>query len=136
MYFFETGAVKDVDLNEFVIVRTELGEDAGRAHPSDGSPLVMMTRPLGPSFKGERRRSLRDEQAQAHGGGRDQGRGRDGPRAQSPGQDPGGGLANSDGRASSSFYRALNVPTSASSTPALAAHFVRASEFRRMGARD
>ena len=30
MYFFETGGVNDVELNGFVIVRTELGEDAAR----------------------------------------------------------------------------------------------------------
>src|SRR5439155_6649495 len=48
MYFFETGGVDDVDLNEFVIVRTELGEDAARVAilPTD-SPLVMIDPPLG-----------------------------------------------------------------------------------------
>ena len=33
MYFFETGGVNDVDLNEFVIVRTELGEDGAWRFP-------------------------------------------------------------------------------------------------------
>src|SRR5213079_3717759 len=48
MYFFETGGVNDVDVNEFVIVRTELGEDAARLAilPTD-SPLVMIDPPLG-----------------------------------------------------------------------------------------
>ena len=48
MYFFETGGVNDVDVNEFVIVRTELGEDAARVAilPTD-SPLVMIDPPLG-----------------------------------------------------------------------------------------
>ena len=48
MYFFETRGVEDVDLNDFVIVRTELGEDAARVAilPTD-SPLVMVDPPLG-----------------------------------------------------------------------------------------
>src|SRR5881396_3007332 len=48
MYFFETGGVDDVDVNDFVIVRTELGEDAARVAilPTD-SPLVMIDPPLG-----------------------------------------------------------------------------------------
>ena len=48
MYFFETGGVDDVDVNDFVIVRTELGEDAARVAilPTD-SPLVMVDPPLG-----------------------------------------------------------------------------------------
>ena len=48
MYFFETGGIDDVDLNDFVIVRTELGEDAARVAilPTD-SPLVMVDPPLG-----------------------------------------------------------------------------------------
>jgi len=48
MYFFETRGMNDVDLNDFVIVRTELGEDAARVAilPTD-SPLVMVDPPLG-----------------------------------------------------------------------------------------
>jgi len=48
MYFFETGGVNDVALGEFVIVRTELGEDAARVAilPTD-SPLVLVDPPLG-----------------------------------------------------------------------------------------
>ena len=48
MYFFETGGVSDVTVNDFVIVRTELGEDAARVSilPTD-SPLVMVDPPLG-----------------------------------------------------------------------------------------
>ena len=48
MYFFETGGVNDVALGEFVIVRTELGEDAARVAilPTD-SPLVFVDPPLG-----------------------------------------------------------------------------------------
>jgi cell fate regulator YaaT (PSP1 superfamily) len=48
MYFFETGGVEDVVLGEFVIVRTDLGEDAARVAilPTD-SPLVLVDPPLG-----------------------------------------------------------------------------------------
>jgi cell fate regulator YaaT (PSP1 superfamily) len=48
MYFFETGGIDNVNLGEFVIVRTELGEDAARVAilPTD-SPLVMVDPPLG-----------------------------------------------------------------------------------------
>jgi cell fate regulator YaaT (PSP1 superfamily) len=48
MYFFETGGVDEVSLGEFVIVRTELGEDAARVAilPTD-SPLVLVDPPLG-----------------------------------------------------------------------------------------
>jgi cell fate regulator YaaT (PSP1 superfamily) len=48
MYFFETAGVRDVSVNDFVIVRTELGEDAARVAilPTD-SPLVMVDPPLG-----------------------------------------------------------------------------------------
>jgi len=48
MYFFETGGVEDVALGEFVIVRTDLGEDAARVAilPTD-SPLVLVDPPLG-----------------------------------------------------------------------------------------
>ena len=48
MYFFETAGVNDVALGEFVIVRTELGEDAARVAilPTD-SPLVLVDPPLG-----------------------------------------------------------------------------------------
>ncbi len=55
MYFFETGGVNDVDLNEFVIVRTELGEDAARVAilPTD-SPLVMVDPPLAAASCGRR----------------------------------------------------------------------------------
>jgi cell fate regulator YaaT (PSP1 superfamily) len=48
MYFFEPGAVDDVALNEWVIVQTELGQDAARVQilPTD-SPLVQVDPPLG-----------------------------------------------------------------------------------------
>lgn len=48
MYFFEPGAVEDVALNEWVIVETELGQDAARVQilPTD-SPLVQVDPPLG-----------------------------------------------------------------------------------------
>jgi cell fate regulator YaaT (PSP1 superfamily) len=48
MYFFETEGVTDVAVGDFVIVRTELGEDAARVGiaPTD-SPLVMVDPPLG-----------------------------------------------------------------------------------------
>ena len=48
MYFFEPGAVGDLAINEWVIVQTELGQDAARVQilPTD-SPLVQVDPPLG-----------------------------------------------------------------------------------------
>jgi cell fate regulator YaaT (PSP1 superfamily) len=48
MYFFEPGPVGDVAINEWVIVQTELGQDAARVQilPTD-SPLVQVDPPLG-----------------------------------------------------------------------------------------
>ena len=48
MYFFEPGDVPDLGLNEWVIVATELGQDAARVQilPTD-SPLVQVDPPLG-----------------------------------------------------------------------------------------
>jgi cell fate regulator YaaT (PSP1 superfamily) len=48
MYFFEPGAVRDLALNEWVIVETDLGLDAARVHilPTE-SPLVQVDPPLG-----------------------------------------------------------------------------------------
>ena len=43
MYFFEPGQVEDVAINEWVIVQTELGQDAAKVQilPTD-SPLVQV----------------------------------------------------------------------------------------------
>jgi len=48
MYFFEPGEVEELSLNEWVIVQTELGQDAARVQilPTD-SPLVQVDPPLG-----------------------------------------------------------------------------------------
>ena len=48
MYFFEPGPVDDLSINEWVIVQTELGQDAARVQilPTD-SPLVQIDPPLG-----------------------------------------------------------------------------------------
>ncbi|HEX9495544.1 MAG TPA: regulatory iron-sulfur-containing complex subunit RicT [Candidatus Limnocylindria bacterium] len=48
MYFFEPGPVEDVAINEWVIVQTELGQDAAKVQilPTD-SPLVQVDPPLG-----------------------------------------------------------------------------------------
>ena len=48
MYFFEPGPVADLSINEWVIVQTELGQDAARVQilPTD-SPLVQVDPPLG-----------------------------------------------------------------------------------------
>jgi cell fate regulator YaaT (PSP1 superfamily) len=48
MYFFEPGPVEDLAINEWVIVQTELGQDAARVQilPTD-SPLVQVDPPLG-----------------------------------------------------------------------------------------
>ncbi len=48
MYFFEPGPVEELALNEWVIVETELGQDAARVQilPTD-SPLVQVDPPLG-----------------------------------------------------------------------------------------
>jgi cell fate regulator YaaT (PSP1 superfamily) len=48
MYFFEPGEVSDFQVNDWVIVQTELGQDAARVQilPTD-SPLVQVDPPLG-----------------------------------------------------------------------------------------
>ena len=48
MYFFEPGPVAELAINEWVIVQTELGQDAARVQilPTD-SPLVQVDPPLG-----------------------------------------------------------------------------------------
>ncbi|MEA2661224.1 MAG: hypothetical protein QOH08_796 [Chloroflexota bacterium] len=48
MYFFEPGPVDELSINEWVIVQTELGQDAARVQilPTD-SPLVQVDPPLG-----------------------------------------------------------------------------------------
>ena len=48
MYFFEPGPVTDYRVNDWIIVRTELGVDAARVQilPTD-SPLVQVDPPLG-----------------------------------------------------------------------------------------
>lgn len=48
MYFFDPGPVADLAINEWVIVQTELGQDAARVQilPTD-SPLVQVDPPLG-----------------------------------------------------------------------------------------
>ena len=48
MYFFEPGEVADLAMNDWVIVQTELGQDAARVQilPTD-SPLVQVDPPLG-----------------------------------------------------------------------------------------
>lgn len=48
MYFFEPGDVADIELNDWVVVETELGVDAARVQllPTD-SPLVQVDPPLG-----------------------------------------------------------------------------------------
>src|SRR6185503_3742586 len=48
MYFFDPGAVSDYRVNDWIIVRTELGVDAARVQilPTD-SPLVQVDPPLG-----------------------------------------------------------------------------------------
>jgi cell fate regulator YaaT (PSP1 superfamily) len=48
MYFFDPGPVANLELNEWIIVRTDLGEDAAQVKllPSD-SPLVQVDPPLG-----------------------------------------------------------------------------------------
>ena len=47
MYFFDPGAVTDYRVNDWIIVRTELGVDAARVQilPTD-SPLVQIDPPL------------------------------------------------------------------------------------------
>lgn len=48
MYFFEPGDVTDLEVNDWIVVRTELGLDAARVQllPTD-SPLVQVDPPLG-----------------------------------------------------------------------------------------
>lgn len=48
LYFFEPGTVTDYSLNDWVIVQTELGQDAARVQilPTD-SPMVQVDPPLG-----------------------------------------------------------------------------------------
>ena len=137
MYFFETGGVNDVDLNEFVIVRTELGEDAARVAilPTD-SPLVMVDPPLGTVvrkangadlFAMNKHKRMEEDATRAAA---------EMVRARNLPVKILGADWQFDGSSVVFFFASDERPDLSELNAALAAHFGTRIEFRRMGARD
>ncbi len=137
MYFFEPGAATDLELNDWVIVRTELGEDAARVQllPSD-SPLVQVDRPLGTVVRkatgadrfelAKRKRMEADATIAAGEIAR-----RRGLPVKVLGTD-----WQFDGSSLTVFYSSEERPELAELSADLSAHFGARIELRRMGARD
>ena len=137
MYFFETRGVDDVDLNDFVIVHTELGEDAARVAilPTD-SPLVMVDPPLGnvvrkatgaDLFALNKHKRMEEDATRAAA---EMARARN-LRVKILGAD-----WQFDGSSLVFFFSSDERPDLSELNAALAAHFGTRIEFRRMGARD
>jgi len=137
MYFFETGGVNDVDLNDFVIVRTELGEDAARVAilPTD-SPLVMIDPPLGTVvrkangadlFAMNKHKRMEEDATRAAS---------EMVRARNLPIKILGADWQFDGSSLVFFFSSPERPDLSELNAALAAHFGTRIEFRRMGARD
>ena len=137
MYFFETGGVNDVDLNEFVIVRTELGEDAARVAilPTD-SPLVMIDPPLGTVvrratgadlFTMNKHKRMEEDATRAAA---------EMVRARNLPVKILGADWQFDGSSLVFFFSSSERPDLSELNAALAAHFGTRIEFRKMGARD
>src|SRR5436190_1432951 len=137
MYFFETGGVNDVDLNEFVIVRTELGEDAARVAilPTD-SPLVMIDPPLGTVvrratgadlFTMNKHKRMEEDATRAAA---------EMVRARNLPVKILGADWQFDGSSIVFFFASDERPDLSELNAALAAHFGTRIELRRMGARD
>ena len=137
MYFFDPGDVTNYAVNDWVIVKTDLGLDAGRLHllPTN-SPMVMLDPPLG---RVVRKATATDRLEMAK-------RKRMEPDATTAAAE----LARNagmpikvlgvdwqfDGAALVIFYSATERVELAQFGDALTAHFGAAVEFRKMGARD
>ena len=137
MYFFEAGDVHDVALGEFVIVRTELGEDAARVGilPTD-SPLVRVDPPLGTVvrkatgadlFAMNKHKRMEEDAARAAG---------EMVRARRLPVKILGADWQFDGSSLVFFYSSEQRADLTELNAALAAHFGTRIEMRRMGARD
>src|SRR5437879_5353118 len=137
MYFFETRGMNDVDLNDFVIVRTELGEDAARVAilPTD-SPLVMVDPPLGnvvrkatgaDLFAMNKHKRMEEDATRAAS---------EMVRARNLPVKILGADWQFDGSSLVFFFSSEERPDLSELNAALAAHFGTRIEFRRMGARD
>jgi len=137
MYFFEAAGVHDVTLGEFVIVRTELGEDAARVGilPTD-SPLVRVDPPLGTVvrkatgadlFAMNKHKRMEEDAARAAG---------EMVRARRLPVKILGADWQFDGSSLVFFYSSEQRADLTELNAALAAHFGTRIEMRRMGARD
>src|SRR5437867_11860234 len=137
MYCFGTGGTNEVDLNEFVIVRTELGEDAARVAilPTD-SPLVMIDPPLGTVvrratgadlFTMNKHKRMEEDATRAAA---------EMIRARNLPVKILGADWQFDGSSLVFFFSSSERPDLSELNAALAAHFGTRIEFRKMGARD
>ena len=137
MYFFDPGEVTDYAVNDWVIVKTDLGLDAGRLHllPTD-SPLVMVDPPLGRVV----RKATGTDRLELAKRKRQEGETASGAAALAAER----GLPvkilgadwQFDGAALVLFYSSSERVDLAELGDALAAHFGAAIEFRKMGARE
>ena len=137
MYFFDTGGVQDVAVGDFVIVKTELGEDAARVAilPTD-SPLAHVDFPLGTVvrkatgadlFSMNKHKRLEEDAARAAA---------DMVRARALPLKILGADWQFDGSSLVFFYASDERIDLAELNAALAAHFGTRVELRKMGARD
>ncbi|HEV8535793.1 MAG TPA: regulatory iron-sulfur-containing complex subunit RicT [Candidatus Limnocylindria bacterium] len=137
MYFFETGGIDDVGLGEFVIVHTELGDDAARVAilPTD-SPLVLVDPPLGKVvrkatgadlFTMNKHKRMEEEASRAAA---------EMVRARNLPIKILGADWQFDGSSVVFFYSSEERVDLGELNAALAAHFGARIEFRKMGARD
>ncbi len=137
MYFFEPGDVADYRLNDWIIVRTDLGVDAARVQilPTD-SPLVQVDPPLGTVVRKatasdvleiNKRKRMDAESSQSADA---MAKSRDLP-IKILGAD-----WQFDGSALTIFYSAEAAADLAELNDALAAHFGTRVELRKLGPRD
>jgi len=137
MYFFDPGPIAQLELNEWVIVQTELGQDAARVQilPTD-SPLVQVDPPLGTvvrratgadKFELAKRKRMEADATTAAG----EIARRRGLPVKILGTD-----WQFDGASLTVFFSSDERPELADYSADLAAHFGTRVELRRMGARD
>ena len=137
MYFFEAGGVTDVRLGDWVIVRTELGDDAARVHilPTD-SPLVQVDMPMGKvvrkatasdTFTMNKHKRMEEESSRAA---------QEMVRARSLPLKILGADWQFDGSSLVLFYSSEERVDLGELSDAFAAHFGTRIELRKMGARD
>ena len=137
MYFFEAGGVTDVRLGDWVIVRTELGDDAARLHilPTD-SPLVQVDMPMGKVvrkatasdlFTMNKHKRMEEESSRAA---------QEMVRARSLPLKILGADWQFDGSSLVLFYSSEERVDLGELSDAFAAHFGTRIELRKMGARD